>query len=271
MCGPKRQATQWARHKKWDSNSDVYVTVIYLGHPQVMSATFSHYNNIFTRWHRWAINYTLVCTPPEWVHSVHQCSFVHRKQLFDCIALLSFAVCPVLASGDSRMTASVCLAISHAHFVGHATHLDAHFISNCAKNLKCPFLVDFRCHTLGMAWHKGPGGWKPSFCAKYSWLIAAHLFDNMPVDKIAKCTWLYSCVAWKVLALNWSPVKSLAHCTRFKILTVRSQRCESQGWHLGSRGCGDCEVPQWQHFARCRHALPTILNLQQHQPFDNVF
>ena len=37
-----------------------------------------------------------------------------ENQLFDCIGLLSFAVCPVSASGDSRMTASVCPAISHA-------------------------------------------------------------------------------------------------------------------------------------------------------------
>ena len=116
-----------------------------------------------TRWYAPLLNEYIVYT------NVHSST---ENQLFDCIALLSFAVCPVLASGDSRMTASVCPAISHAHFIGHATHLDAHFISNCAKNLKCPFLVDFRCHTLGMAWHKGPGGWKPFFCAKYSWLIS---------------------------------------------------------------------------------------------------
>ena len=140
-----------------------------------MSATFSHYNNIFTRWHRWAINIVHTHWYAPLLNEYIVYTNVHsstENQLFDCIALLSFAVCPVLASGDSRMTASVCPAISHAHFVGHATHLDAHFISNCAKNLKCPFLVDFRCHTLGMAWHKGPGGWKPSFCAKYSWLIS---------------------------------------------------------------------------------------------------
>ena len=169
-----------------------------------MSATFPHYNNIFTRWHRWAINYTLVCTPPEWVHSVHQCSFFHRKSTvwlywlaqFCSLSCFSFRRFP-----DDRVRVSGHLPCTLSDMQPTWMHISYPIAQ---KILSAPFWwISDATHWALLGIKAQVAGNQLSGSNNLDWL-AAHIFDNITVDKIAKHTWLYSGVARQILVFNWS-------------------------------------------------------------------